>query len=321
MNISEFLDGIASVAIAGHVHPDGDCVGSCMGLYLYLKENYPNLRVRVYLESIKPEFRFISRIDEVQTEYDSAEKPDLLILNDISSIDRIGAAGSAFADAEKTLCFDHHKTNEDAFTWKYNDPAASSASEMVWQFLDPERVSPACAEALYMGIVHDTGVFQYSCTSPETMRTAAALMEKGVEYSRIIEETYYQKTWPQIRMLGAVLADTGMHLGGFCISAAVTQKQMKKRGVLPRDLDGIVAQMRNTAGVDAAVFLYETEEGNWKVSLRSRRVTDVSLIARSFGGGGHVRAAGCTVSGDPEEILKEILKQIEAQQKESNSSV
>ncbi len=313
MNISEFLEGVSSAAIAGHVHPDGDCVGSCMGLYIYLKENFPDLRLSVYLEDVKPEFQFIRYSDEVRTVYDGSEKPDLLILNDISSIDRIGAAGGALPDAGKTLCFDHHRTNDASFTWKFNDPSASSASEMVWRFLDSEKVSAACAEALYMGIVHDTGVFQYTCTSPETMRTAAALMEKGIPYSRIIDATYYQKTWVQNHMLGVVLADSSLQLGGTCISAAVSKKMMEENQADSRDLDGIVAQMRNTKGVDTAVFLYETEPGVWKVSLRSKEKTDVSVIAQSLGGGGHVRAAGCTVSGNPEEILEGILKQIQLQ--------
>ena len=313
MNISEFLEGVSRVAIAGHVHPDGDCVGSCMGLYLYLKENYPELSVRVYLEAPKPEFNFIRCVDEIHTEYDGSEKPELLILNDISSIDRIGVAGAAIADAKKTLCFDHHKTNEAAFTWKFNDPAASSASEVVWRFLDPEKVSLSCAEALYTGIVHDTGVFQYTCTSPETMRVAAALMEKGLEYSRIIDETYYQKTWAQNHMLGVVLADCQLHLNGFCISAIVSRNLMKENGIGPKDMDGIVSQMRNTSGVDVAVFMYETEDGAWKVSMRSRKITDVSAIAKSFGGGGHVRAAGCTVQGRPQDILEQVLVQIAAQ--------
>lgn len=313
MNISDFLEGVSSIAIAGHMHPDGDCIGSCMGLYLYLKENYPELKVRVYLEEPKPEFSFIKGMDEIKPVYDGSEKPDLLILNDISSIDRIGVAATAIADAKKTLCFDHHKTNEEAFTWKYNDPAASSASEVVWRFLNPDQVSLSCAEALYTGIVHDTGVFQYTSTSPETMRVAAALMEKGLEYSRIIDETYYQKTWAQNHMLGVVLADCRLHLDGFCISAVVPKALMEENGIGPKDMDGIVAQMRNTTGVDTAIFIYENPEGQWKVSLRSRKITDVSVIAKSFGGGGHVRASGCTVQGNPEEILEQILAQVAAQ--------
>ncbi len=319
MNISDFLEGVKTAAIAGHMHPDGDCIGSCMGLYLYLKENYPQIHVQVYLEEVKPEFRFISGTDEIRTEYDGSVKPDLLILNDISSIDRIGVAGAAYSDAKKTLCFDHHKTNADSFTWKFNDSSASSASEVVWRFLDPDKVSRSSAEALYLGIVHDTGVFQYTCTSPETMRTAAALMEKGLEYSRIIDETYYQKTWEQNHMLGVVLSSCRLSLDGFCISAIVSDEQMKENHAGRQDLDGIVSQMRNTKGVDTAIFLYETEEGDWKVSLRSRSQTDVSRIAQTFGGGGHVRAAGCTVKGDPEEILQQILQQVKEQREGENS--
>ncbi|MDO4617394.1 MAG: DHH family phosphoesterase [Lachnospiraceae bacterium] len=316
MNISEFLDGISEVAIAGHVHPDGDCVGSCLGLYIYLKENYPQLHVRIYLEELKPEFVFLQYANEVRTVYDGSEKPDLLILNDVSSADRVGVAAAAMDDAKNILCFDHHKTNTETFTWKFNMPDMSSASEVVWNFLDPLKVSRACAEALYLGIVHDTGVFQYSCTSPETMRTAALLMEKGIEASRIIDETYYQKTWAQKHMLGVVLSGCRLHRNGTCISAIVSKQLMRENQVEAGDLDGIVAQMRSTAGVDTAVFLYEAEDGVWKVSLRSRQNIDVSVIAQYFGGGGHARAAGCTVEGDPESILQQILAKT-AEQTES----
>ncbi len=313
MKLSDYLEGVSSAAIAGHMHPDGDCTGSCLGLYTYLKENYPEIKTTVYLEEVLPEFRFLKYSDEVRTVYDPAEQPDLLILSDISSIDRIGAAGAAYSPERKTLCLDHHRTNRDSFTWKHNDPEASSASEVVWRFLEPEKVSRACAEALFTGIVHDTGVFQYSCTSPETMRVAASLMEKGVDSSRIIDETYYQKTWTQNHMLGVVLSGCSLHLDGFCISAAVSLKELEENGAGPKDLDGIVSQMRNTSGVDAAILLYETEEGVWKASLRSRNKTDVSVIAQSLGGGGHIRAAGATVKGDPEVILKKILEGIALQ--------
>ncbi|MDO4491354.1 MAG: bifunctional oligoribonuclease/PAP phosphatase NrnA [Lachnospiraceae bacterium] len=313
MKIEDFLEGVSRVAIAGHTHPDGDCIGSCMGLYLYLRENYPELQVKVYLESPRPEFGFLEGIKEICESYEGTDVPQLLILCDISSADRIGVASAALQDAEKTLCFDHHRTNQNTFSWKFNDPAASSTSEVVFRFLEQDRISTACAEALYLGMVHDTGVFQYTCTSPETMRAAAVLMEKGIPYSRIIDETFYQKSWAQNHMLGVVLSSCRLHLDGTVISAQVTRKLMEENGVGPRDMDGIVAQMRNTAGVDTAIFMYETEAGVWKASLRSRKKTDVSVIAQSFGGGGHVRAAGCTVKEDPEEILQRILSQIAAQ--------
>lgn len=291
----EFLSGVTTCAIAGHVSPDGDCAGSVMGTYLYLKENYPGVRADVYLEPASEKFSFLEDMDKVR-HVCRQEEYDLLILLDISSKERIGVAGGLLATAKKTLCIDHHRTNPGGFTWFFNDPDASSASEMAFHFMDPDRITKACAEALYLGMVHDTGVFQYSSTSPETMRTAAVLMEKGIDFSRIVDETFYQKTYIQNQVMGRVLMESILLFGGQLIIGCLKWKDLDFYGVTAKDLDGIVAQLRNTEGVEAAIFIHETDPGMYKVSLRSRHKVDVSQIARHFGGGGHIRAAGCSMA-------------------------
>ena len=193
-NLAECLKGVRTVAIACHVNPDGDCIGSCMGVYLYLRDNFPDIRADVYMEKPREVFYYIEDLDQVRTEYDGSVSYDLLILLDISSKDRIGVAGPCAETAKAVLCLDHHVTNKGHYTWFRNVPTASSASEVVFDFLEEEKISRACAAALYTGIVHDTGVFQYSSTSPKTMRIAAALMEKGINFSRIVDQSYYQKT-------------------------------------------------------------------------------------------------------------------------------
>ena len=299
--IEEFLQGVRHAAIAGHVNPDGDCIGSCMGMYLYLRDNYPDIRVDVYLEEVRDVFRFISGLEDVRGSLAPDASCDLLILLDISSRDRIGVAGPLVEKAGKTLCIDHHVTNTGGYTWFFNEPQASSASEIVWHFLDEDGIRPDCAAALYTGIVHDTGVFQYSSTSPETMRIAAKLMEKGIPFSRIIDETFFQKSYRQNRAAGRVLADSQLCYGGQLIMGCLSAREMEQYGVRPIDMDGIVAMLRNTIGTEAAAFLYERAPGEIKVSLRSKERADVSKIAQAFGGGGHVRASGCTISGTLEE--------------------
>jgi len=155
-------------------------------------------------------------------------------------------------------------------------------------------------------------VFQYSCTSPETMRIAGELMAKGIPYSRIVDETYYIRSYPQQRIWGKALLDSRLFFNGACIVSTVTQKDMGQYQVTPEDLDGIVSELRSTSGVEVAVFLYETTEG-YKISLRSAAYVDVAKIALTFGGGGHARAAGASADGDPEEILHELLPMIKEQ--------
>ena len=308
--IDEFLNGVRTVAIAGHVNPDGDCVGSCMATYLYLRDNFPEIEADVYLEHFKPEFRFIEEIDNVKSRLLDKDY-DLLILLDISSKDRIGVAGSLTEKTGKVLCFDHHVTNREQYTWLINDPQASSASEVVYRYMDPDKISEKCAEAIYMGIVHDTGVFQYSCTSPETMRIAANLMEKGVPFNRIIDKTFYQKTSLQNQLLARTLMESIQMFGGKLIIGYLKNKDISFYGAVSTDMDGIVSQLRNTAGVEVAVFMYEKEPGVFKVSLRSSEKVDVSAIAQKFGGGGHVRAAGCVMQGSIYDVINNLTLYLE----------
>ncbi len=309
--LEDFLDGVHSVAIAGHVNPDGDCIGSCLGAWLYLRDNYPQIQAQVYLQPVREVFDFIEGLDQACSQYQENREYDLLLLMDISSQDRIGVAGACIRHAGKTLCIDHHITNRGGYTWLFNDPKASSASEVLFRFLDPEKISRACAEALYTGFVHDTGVFQYPATSPDTMRAAAVLMEKGIDFSRIIDESFFQKTYGQNRMLGRVLTESQLVLEGKCVIGVAHRSSMEEYGVQARDMDGIVAQLRNTAGVEVAIFLYETKEDTYKVSLRSKNYVDVSKIALAYGGGGHMRAAGCTMLGKAEEILRHLIRKVE----------
>lgn len=162
-------------------------------------------------------------------------------------------------------------------------------------------------------MVHDTGVFQYSSTTPETMRIAGELMKYGFDFNKIIDETFYQKTYKQMQLMGRVLAESQMFLDGKCITGFLKKEVILSYEADSKDFEGIVSQLRFTKGIEAAVFLYEQEENYFKVSMRSNGNVDVSQIAVLFGGGGHRRAAGCQLSGDVEDIIRKIVKEIEKQ--------
>lgn len=164
-----------------------------------------------------------------------------------------------------------------------------------------------------MGIAHDTGVFQYSCTSPETMEIAAKLMRKGIDQSEIIEKTYYEKTYIQNQILGRALLESMLIMDKRCIVSVIRQRSMKFFQAEPADLEGIVSQLRQTKGVEVAIFLHELAPQKFKVSLRSKKIVDVSEIARYFGGGGHVRAAGVTMEGTSYDVINNITARIALQ--------
>ena len=313
--LNDILKGKKSVALGGHVRPDGDCVGSCMGLYHYLREQYPDICTDVYLEEVPEAYSIIKGTDEVKTQIDDSAVYDLFICLDCGDVQRLGFSGPLFENAKETLCIDHHISNDAFADYNYIVPDASSTSELVYNMADRDKISLASAEALYMGIVHDTGVFQYSCTSPETMEAAAELMRKGINGSEIIDKTYYEKSYIQNQILGRALLESMLIMDKKCIVSVIRQKSMKFFQAQPSDLEGIVSQLRQTKGVEVAIFLHEISPQQFKVSLRSKGKVDVSEIAQYYGGGGHVRAAGVTMEGSSHDVINNITARIALQLK------
>lgn len=312
-NLDSQLKGVNTVAIAGHVRPDGDCVGSCLATYNYIKNNYPKIEVVVYLEPIPNIFKFLSGAMEIQSDCSEDIVYDLFIAQDCGDLGRLGNAAKYFEMAKKTVCIDHHVSNQSFADENYIFPKASSTSELIFDLIDTDKITKEIAECIYTGMVHDTGVFQYSCTSAKTMAAAGILMEKGIDFPKIVDQTFFEKTYEQNRILGHALVKSELHLDGKCISTVITKKEMEEYQVLPKHLEGIVSQLRSTKGVEVAIFLYENEDGSYKVSTRSASVVDVAKIAVKYGGGGHARAAGITMQGDSKEIIEKLLADVKEQ--------
>ena len=308
-----FLRGIRTAAISGHLNPDGDCVGSCLGMLSYINDNYPEIEAEVFLQNPGPAFAFLKGIDRIRTAPEKEQHFDLLILLDISDIGRVKEGHALIPQSGKVLCIDHHATNDGhGCDYFFNEPQASSACEVLCRMMDPEKISYDCAQALYTGIVHDTGVFRYSCTSPETMRIAGMLMSRGIPFTDIITDSFYKKSHAQNVMMGRAVASSELFFDGKLVFAAVPRRERFELGLSTKELDGIVNQLTNTNGVEVSAFLYELDGGNeFKISLRSWKYVDVSAVCAAFGGGGHVRAAGCLIRGTLEEVKSRLLAKIE----------
>ena len=191
----------------------------------------------------------------------------------------------------------------------YVRPAASSTCELLCELMDMDKITKETAECLYTGIVDDTGVFQYDCTSSKTMRIAGELMDKGIHFSSLIEHTFFERTYAQNQILAVGLLSAKLHENGRIISTCLSKEKMDSCNVKAIDTEGIVEQLRTTKGADAAVFLHENEDGTYKGSLRASVDINLVNIAKLFGGGGHAKAAGFTATGDPEtEILPKIIE-------------
>ena len=312
MILSDILKDVKSVGITGHIRPDGDCTGSVLALYNYIVENMPETDVDLYLEQPGSEFYYLKNIDKIKNTPED-KKYDVFFVLDCSSLDRIEPFISCFNNASKTVCIDHHVSNTGFTDLSKIEPQASSACEVLYGTMDADKISRNVAECIYTGIIHDTGGFKYSCTSKKTMEIAGEMMEKGIDYSDIIDNTFYKKTYVQNQILGRALLESVLFYDGKCIFTTVTMDEMEFYGVTGRELGGIVEQLRLTDGVEVAIFLYQTGEEEYKVSLRSKKKIDVAAIATQFGGGGHVRAAGYTAKGSVYQIINSIGELIEKQ--------
>ncbi len=310
MRLDTVLAGKKSVGIAGHVRPDGDCTGSTLAVYNYIKTYYPDVDVRLYLEPIPNIFKFLQRSEEIKSEYTDEIEFDLFISLDCGDERRLGNAVKYFQSAKHTFCIDHHVSNQAFAEENYIFPDASSTCELVFELMDTDRITKEIAECLYTGIVHDTGVFQYSCTASKTMNVAGILMDKGIDFPRIVDKTFNEKTFNQNKIMGQALLNSRLYLDGRCIISAITRQEMQKFDVLPKHMEGIVSQLRVTKGVELAVLLYENEDGSYKVSFRVNGDFDAASLAMHFDGGGHVKAAGCTMYGTQEENIEALLAEI-----------
>ena len=330
--LEKILQGKNTVALGGHVRPDGDCVGSCVGLFLYIKKNFPQKEVDVYLEPIPPAFSLITGNDQIKSQKDvsfvygelqdeettqsldvlndTVKSYDLFITLDCAGKDRLGFSTPFFDKAQSTFCIDHHISNKGFADLNYIVPEASSTSELVYSLLDDDRMDKEIADALFMGIIHDTGVFRFDNTSSTTLKVVANLMKKGVKNDEIIEKTFYERTFPQNKIIGKALLQSELILDDQCVLCVVTRDEMSRYNVSSLDLDGIVSQLWLVKDIHVAIFMYELETGDFKVSLRSSDKVDVSEIAKKFGGGGHKKAAGFEMKESSEKIVESVSSEI-----------
>ncbi len=310
--IEEILSGdIKMVGIAGHVNPDGDCIGSTTGLYLYLKKVLPKAKIDLYLEEPKPSFLFLNGIDARKSEAEEGIIYDLFFTCDVSDPERIGVAGDLFKAAKQKVCIDHHISNEGFGDVNHIVPHASSNCEVLADLFDAELMDEEIAQSLYTGMVTDSGVFQFQNTSPHTMRVAASLMEYGFNHKKVIDTVFNRRSFLENKILGYALGKAESLCGGRVIATFITFEEMDRFGVKRQNLNMIVGQLCQTEGAECAVFLYETGPDIYKVSLRSNEYVDVSKVGAVYGGGGHVRAAGCTLAGKPQEVLAQIVNTIQ----------
>lgn len=307
--LDEVVKGVKSIALGGHVRPDGDCIGSLTAVYRYINICCKDIVVDCYIDSIPKDLEFLLPDGFCEKKHQS-DVYDLFIALDAADKQRLGVAECIFDKAKKTICIDHHSSNDGYADINIIETKIGSASEVLFDLMYFDKIDEDIAKSIYTGIVHDTGVFQYSNTNSKTLNIAAKLIEFGFDFSSIIEDSFYSKTFIQNKLLGYALGNSRLELDGKCIISIVSKEEYEALGAKNSDFEGIVSQLRNTREPKIAVMVYENEPNTWKVSLRSKGVINLIPIATANGGGGHILAAGCTICGSKDEVYNKILSDI-----------
>ena len=294
-----------------HVNPDGDAIGSQVGLGRYLRSLGFEVRI-VNQDETPPEIRFLEFDGPFAEAYDPArhdgllDASDAIVLVDNSAPDRLGRMEAPVrARTAKTLCIDHHPTRGTPWAGNVIDTSASATAVLVYELVLEGGGSPdrAAADALYAGLATDTGFFRFNSTSPRAFRVAAGLLEAGADPTRCYREVYERNTPAYTRLLGRALASVSLGEGGAVASTGVTIAMIESCGAAGVDTSEFTTPLLAIDGVRVAILFRELPGGKVKVSLRSKGELDVSLMAAEFGGGGHRNASGIVMPGRFEEIV------------------
>lgn len=326
--LEEIIKGHEKFVITTHANPDGDAIGSVIGFYHLLKSY--GKEGRIISHSPLPEYLRFSDTEtllewyspEKHDEYISAA--DVVVCLDFNNLSRVHSMEQAVrASSAIKICIDHHQLPEDVFSWIYSDTLASSTCELVYRVIkamNPVAFTRQAVQALYLGLVTDTGSFRFDRTTPEVHRMAADLIEKGADIMQVTRNIYEKGTLGRIKAIGEMITEMQIYGDNSEIAVIhITGDMLNRYDMSPEDTEGFEQYMMAINTVKVGVKVVDLKEG-FKSSLRSKGAAEVHLIARRFGGGGHKNAAGIPKLFTPvEEFIKEIVEEIKKYLSESKS--
>lgn len=294
--IAAFLRERDCFEILTHTYPDGDTLGSGFALALALRSL--GKRARVIVTNLPKDFTFLA--DYVQPQEFEAQT---VVSVDIADEKLLGCNREAY-EGRIDLCIDHHQINRVAAPLKFVDAHAAANCEILYRLfcLMDIEVTPEIADCLYTGVSTDTGCFKYSNTTPDTLRIAADLIERGAQAPAINKVMFDTKTKKKILLEQEIYRDIEYYADDRCAMIAATLELQRRVGVGSDELEGLASIPRNIEGVVIGITLREQAENDFKISVRSDKSVNAAQFCARFGGGGHAEAAGCTVCGTLDEV-------------------
>lgn len=317
--VIEAFKGRDDFLITAHVGPEGDSIGSQLAIYDILT-GLKKRAVMVDHDDVPANLKFLKGSGSIRRNVPEGFRPKTIVMLDCPVVERAGSVCEAIGGEQFVVNIDHHVSNVSFGDINWVEPDASSTGEMVFRLAEKMNISisPDMATAIYAAIVTDTGMFSYDNTSPETHAVAGKLISKGADPKEIHGEIFEKKTVREVRMLGRALSTIVIEEDGALAHMSLTDQMYTEEGISSVSTDEFIGFPRSIRDVEVVVFFKESPEapGKVSVSFRSLEKVDVNMIASSFGGGGHARAAGCTLECSLAEardrVLAEARKAIEA---------
>ncbi|MCG2417916.1 bifunctional oligoribonuclease/PAP phosphatase NrnA [Aequorivita sp. F47161] len=318
--VEKLLASPQEIVIVGHKNPDGDAVGSCLGLSFFLKSLGHN--TTVVMPNDFPDFlKWLPGVEEIiiyekdrETTADLVKTANVVFTLDFNSLDRVGELQTVLENtAAKFVMIDHHQQPADYAAATYSDVKMSSTSEMVYHFIDAlgktEKLSKEIAVNLYTGIMTDTGSFRFSSTSPTTHRVAAKLIEAGAESATVNQNVYDTNSPERMKLLGVALNNLVILPELHTAYITLTQKDLDDHNFKKGDTEGFVNYALSVKGINfAVIFIENKQESIVKISFRSKGHFSVNDFARNhYSGGGHINAAGGKSSQDLNKTINEFI--------------
>jgi len=298
--------------LVGHAIPDGDCIGSLLGLYWGLH----SLGKRVVLgleDPVPPIYHYLPGSDKLGPLPSDVDLPDTVIFLDCSDEERAGKAlQDRLVRCSVTINIDHHATNPSFAHYNFIDHKAAATAELVYYLLKELEIeiTPAMAECLYAGLVMDSGRFMYSGTRPETLEIAAQLLRAGVDVERARIELFESKPREEVLLLSQALQNLGWDESGRIAWMTLAYDDVARIGALDLHPEGIINYTRSIAGVEVGLLIREISPGVCKIGFRSKGEVDVASIAARLGGGGHKQAAGASVEGSLDQVTQRVVQMV-----------
>lgn len=299
-----------NIYIASHVQPDGDNIGSILALGMAIKKLKGKVNI-LKVDDIPLDYHFLPNLELIK-EHDADQPIDLFIALDSSDIDRLGLGKQFALRANKIINIDHHVTNDNFGHINIVSTSSGATGEIIYKIIKKMgvEIDKDIATCLYTAISTDTGSFMYSSTSHITHLIVADLLKVGIDNNYINVNLYQSRSIERTRLFINSLNKLECFLDGKIGIIAVTQEMLRDNNTKLEDTEGIVSFIRDIDSIEVACLLKEIDNNEIKVSLRSKKEIDVSKICNKFNGGGHVRAAGCTIYGKIDDAKQLILEEI-----------